>query len=365
MNLKQYNIFKVLYSPIKGFKEITENPTTTGVIIIMVLSSLLLAGLRMSIGTKMLVENTFPADEAWTESIDGWSSNGNLTVEQTDSIMGNYSIRCFVQNSSVIQMKKTIEPLNCSEKGLKKLYFSVKLNHTNNVPPAEATLRLLSPDENKSFETSFINLLNFTTWSNLSLSVSTQSWEKLNCLEFQIEWPQNQTADLTLLVDGLLFGGTFSPEISATAGNYVNLFLYSVFMFIISWAVYFLAFVLIFKVIASGQKREKTLFAALGYSFAPLIVCYLVCLVLTFTLPTIEITVISRLETAGFQQWRSLYPVIYALLYFVPLLWSMNLCGVAVHFIYDFSWGKALFYSYGAYLLGFFLQGIVLLLMGF
>jgi len=373
MNLKQYNIFKVLYSPIKGFKEIVEHPTAKGVIIIMVISSLLMAGLQISIGTKMLVEKTFPTDESWTESTDAWSSNGNITTEQKDTVMGNYSIRCSAQNSSFIQLKKNIEQLNCSEKGLRKLYFSIKINHTDNIPPAEATLRLLAPDENNSFETSFISLLNSTAWSNLSLSLRTQNWtkngnpgwEKLNALEFQIEWPQNQTADLALLVDGLLFGGSFSPEISATVGNYATLFLNSVFVFIISWAVYFLAFLLVFKVLASGQKQEKTLFTALGYSFAPLIVCYLIGLILTFALPTIEITVISKLETAGFQQWMSLSPIFYSLLYFAPLLWSMNLCGVAVHFIYDFSWGKALFYSYGAYLLGFFLQGIVLLLIGF
>ncbi|RLI41507.1 hypothetical protein DRO69_11465, partial [Candidatus Bathyarchaeota archaeon] len=147
-------ILEVLYSPVKAFEEIVKKPSVKGPLLILALTLVVTAILQGVTASKILFLAETPENDDWTESASLWSSNGVTKVDDTDSVVGNYSVKSFVANSTFIWMNITdIGQFNCLEEtGYKTLSFQIKWIHQNETfPSSNATLRLFSSDKNGYF----------------------------------------------------------------------------------------------------------------------------------------------------------------------------------------------------------------------
>jgi hypothetical protein len=371
-------ILKVWYSPIKAFKEITQKPDFLGPLIILIVTSLIAAGFQQVAQSKIFVESLVPENEEWTSSTKFWTSNGALSNNTKDALMGNQSIQSFVENASRIWMKfdisKADQTLNCSEKEITKLYFSLKWNHSRNLAPANAKIQLLSSNETSFFELNITKLLQEgSIWSNITLNVNegnswlkqgAPTWEKITSIKFELNWTAFNPGNLTLLVDDLAFGGKFKPW--TTYMFYLDNFLYSVSNFLIFWAAYFAVLLVFLKTfVFELEMSGKALFAIIGYTFSVEILQNLVSLLLASTFPTIYVGYAFTLQNAISQNWAPLltYQII-SIFYVVIMVWVIHLTAIALRHLHKFSWLKALGISAIAYIAAIFLRALIALLVG-
>jgi hypothetical protein len=100
-------VFEVLYSPVKAFKKIIEKPDFKGVLLIIVLVIVSMVVVQYVAASKFFLETRTPDDENWTESMTFWASNYNLSLDDVDHKVGNYSVKSFVSNGINTWMKTT------------------------------------------------------------------------------------------------------------------------------------------------------------------------------------------------------------------------------------------------------------------
>jgi len=85
-------VFEVLYSPVKAFRKIIEKPDFKGVILVLVLVISSMLAVQYVASSKLLLENRNPEDDNWTETLlnqHNWTSNGMLSIDATDYMLGN------------------------------------------------------------------------------------------------------------------------------------------------------------------------------------------------------------------------------------------------------------------------------------
>jgi hypothetical protein len=271
-------------------------------------------------------------------------------------------------------ISKADQTLNCSEKEITKLYFSLKWNHSRNLAPANAKIQLLSSNETSFFELNITKLLQEgSIWSNITLNVNegnswlkqgAPTWEKITSIKFELNWTAFNPGNLTLLVDDLAFGGKFKPW--TTYMFYLDNFLYSVSNFLIFWAAYFAVLLVFLKTfVFELEMSGKALFAIIGYTFSVEILQNLVSLLLASTFPTIYVGYAFTLQNAISQNWAPLltYQII-SIFYVVIMVWVIHLTAIALHHLHKFSWLKALGISAIAYIAAIFLRALIALLVG-
>ena len=83
-------VLKVLYSPLKAFEEIVNNPTVKGPILILIIMLPLVIGGQYVSGTKLFLEVPSPEKDWWTEKPSNsptflWQSTGNITFDNNKS----------------------------------------------------------------------------------------------------------------------------------------------------------------------------------------------------------------------------------------------------------------------------------------
>lgn len=338
-----YGIFKVLYSPLKAFKEIVENPTYKAPVLILILVLLITAGANCI--SKL--EIVMPEKEEWSESDLFWKSNGAVSLDSTDRITGNHSVSALISNATDIYMSvKDVGPVNCTgNDGYKKLVFGIKWEAHNGEPASPSGFLRLFSGENGSFEQSVTGWISNTSdqWSDVDLDVGLESenwsetdpqgWGKIDGLEFRLTWPSEQE-NITLKLDGLFFGGRYTPAIASEDFGYVLSWslIRTGINFFLNWAVFAGTLFIILKLYGEKAGSFKLLFRIVGYVLSTLIVINLIGVVLVLT-----------------NVWSS------ALLLLVSLafhIWSVALYAIAIHTLREFTWRSSLTTSVTAYLLG-------------
>jgi hypothetical protein len=371
-------ILQVWYSPIKAFREITQKPDILGPIVILVIASLIGAGFQQIAQSKILVESLIPEGEEWTSSTKFWTSNGILSNNTKDWLMGNQSIQSFVKNNTQIWMKlnlsETDQTINCPKEGITKLYFGLKWNHSDNITPNGTRIQLLSPDETNFFELNLTqNLQESNVWSNITLNIAeengwleegTPTWERITGIKFELNWNISKRGNLTLLIDDLAFGGKFEPL--TTYRFYLDNFFYVVSDFLIFWATYFAVLFVFLKAFAfEAETSSKLLFATVGYTFSVQILQNTLSLLLASTFPTIYVGYALTLQNAINQNWAPLLPYqAISVLYVIVIVWIVHLTAIAIRNFHDFSWIKALGISAIAYVSAIFLKALIVLMLG-
>jgi hypothetical protein len=374
-------VFEVLYSPVKAFKKIIEKPDFKGVLLILVLVMFSTVVSQYVAASKFFVRAETPDDDNWTESIALWASNGDMSND-TDRMVGNYSVKSSISNGTSIWMKITgLGPFNCSgDKGYKELFFWIKWIHQNGTFPTNATLRLFSESESSYFESNLTNLISTSndTWTNATLKIGpgqswdpidSPKWESITGLEFRLTW--RVPANLTMKIDNLHFR-KYVPflETGAFSGIIIYTLTSAAIVFFTNWVLWAGILLLTIKVFHEKGGPWKTFFIIIGHVFIVTMVYELVSAALLSTLPTLnlpvktwppateEVNAVNALiEKKWYPHWTYWG---YALLSgFYPLVrevWVTALCAIAIFLLCKITWRKAAGISLTALLLRTILQ---------
>ena len=369
-----YEILKVLYAPHKVFKEVIQNPRYIGPIIVMILFVAANAASTYALATKTYVEKTFPTQkDEWTENTTLWQPTGGVypTANYADYIegfiYGNKSIEFTVKNSTEISMQlDNIGPINCSSQdGYTKIYVRIKCKSPN-IAPKNVSIYLHSitlsdffyRDLTENFSSAAIGV-----WNNLTiplddgkwLRVGNADWANINSLTFIFEWAGK--SDITVLVDGLFFGGIYTPYAENIAAYLASYSAYSFMQFVIRWV--FLAGII--HIMSKAFKANTVWRVTLILIGSSLITMFIQALVNTAvfsaTLPPIKYSFaylggVEGESLAAYNQileetW--LVNQIYSYVQAVIIIWTIALCGLAVRLSTGFSWAKCFLIAAVAY----------------
>ena len=373
-------IFKVLYSPFKTFEEVVKDPTVKGPILILVIMLPLLVGAQYIGGTKFFFEKPLPENDLWTENSSNtalflWSADSNITFDNKDYIIGDYSVSSSLVNASFIWMQLTdIGSFNCSEEEYDNLSFRLKWINSANAAPASAVLQLFSfNNETRRFELDMASLVANSTgaWANVSVNLATNSWSKLGSLPswanitgigFKLTWVN--PANLTLKIDDLFFGKYVSASsYEGSTTQLVYSFMRSGVSFVLEWLILSGIVLLALKSFSDWKGIWKSLFPVVGYVYSTYIAFSVVLILLYLVLPPFFLPYNITLEVLN--NYQSSWGMPITMLNLISYAWTAFLCVIAVRKIHSVSWNKAFLIGMGAVLLSIILSGILLSMLPF
>ena len=380
-------IFRVLYSPLEAFKEIVKKPDVKGPMLILLITVLVTAGAQYISASKTFFENPTPEADSWAESTSLWISNGVL-LNDTDRIVGNYSVNSFSSNDTCIWMKLTeIGPFDCSgDSGYRGLSFRVKWIHQNEKPPSSiATLQLFSYEENRYFRCDLSNNITSLSneWANLTVnvgpgqgwvSVNSPDWKNITGLEFRLAWLHSDAANLTMKIDDLYFGEYVSPLASGFfTGWLVSSLMGSATDFIVRWILYAGLLLLTIKIFGGETGSWSVLFNVVGYVFAVTMVyiaidALIINMLSSLSFPLKAWSPVAGEEEIGLALWNQIIQdnwgttLVYNIRYYLPFIvhaWTATLGTIALHFAREFTWKKAAAISVMAYIMLILLKALI------
>lgn len=369
-------VFRTLYSPIKAFEEIVKKPSIKGPILILLITLPLTFAGQYASGVKFFLEIPTPEDDFWTEKPTGsavfsWNSNGNLSFDNGDSVVGNYSVSTLFTSSSPTWIQLTnIGSFNCSKEEYSRLFFRIKLVNAANTTPTEAKLQLSSfNNESRAFDidvmSSLIDIAD--DWANVSVDLATEEWTATNLpswanitgVRLQLTWAESAT--LFLKIDDLFFG-KFNPVTSSSSlalqGTYW--LMRNVFDFLLRWLILSVIVFLALKSLSEWKGFWKDMLSILGYVFSVLIV-YQIALALTFlVLPPLYIPY-NISYTKYLDIYQSSWGLPISVLGLLQYGWTTILCAIAVRkMVLELSWNKAFLVGFGAVIMSLILGSILL-----
>ena len=349
-------VFEVLYSPVKAFKKIIEKPDFKGVLLIIVLVIVSMVVVQYVAASKFFLETRTPDDENWTESMTFWASNYNLSLDDVDHKVGNYSVKSFVSNGINTRMKITdIGSFDCLEDtGYKELFFWINWTHSNGTfPNSGATLRLFSVNESRYFELDLSTSISELSgeWGNVTVNIGPQSqswassnspdWKNVTGLEFRLVWPT--PANLTMKIDGLYFRKYVSPlETGTFSGAIIPILMSSAVSFSMNWILWAGILLMIAKVLREEVGPWTVFFVVIGYVFISTVVYTIASAVSLSTLPALNLLSADDINVLIHEMW---YPYLaYQVWLYLPLVgevWVAVLCATAIRLLRGITWGKA------------------------
>jgi len=349
-------VFEVLYSPVKAFKKIIEKPDFKGVLLIIVLVIVSMVVVQYVAASKFFLETRTPDDENWTESMTFWASNYNLSLDDVDYKVGNYSVKSFVSNGINTWMKITdIGSFDCLEDtGYKELFFWINWTHSNGTfPNSGATLRLFSVNESRYFELDLSTSISEFSgeWGNVTVNIGPQSqswassnspdWKNVTGLEFRLVWPT--PANLTMKIDGLYFRKYVSPlETGTFSGAIIPILMSSAVSFSMNWILWAGILLMIAKVLREEVGPWTVFFVVIGYVFVSTVVYTIASAVSLSTLPALNLLSADDINVLIHEMW---YPYLaYQVWLYLPLVgevWVAVLCAIAIRLLRGITWGKA------------------------
>jgi len=355
-------ILKVLYSPTDVFKELAEEPSYKGVILILILfiSSNILA--VYTLYTKQYIQKVKPdlftgEGDVWTENATFWDSTTGYCTESNDKIYGEYSIACTIVNKSELSMQITLpETIDCSARKFNLTSFSLKLNSTEN--PVNISLVLFSGNTGHFIRDLKEEFEEIGKWNNITVSLGEKaeekwagnaSWHTINGMNVVVKFTERVNA--TLLLDALFFRGQYEPLLNyfvSFASQYGMVYFMS---FVILWVIFGTLLYMLTKYSGSTLTWKHDLIIS-GYSLAPLFIQGIFWAVLFLFLPQINIplgTVTNTLTNGTLIFDMAIYSQ------FVFLAWGIVISTFAVRTLNDFTTGKSAIISLAAYLAAFFL----------
>jgi hypothetical protein len=373
-----YGIFKVIYAPHKAFKEIIQNPKYMGPILIMVLFIAADIGFAYAFLSKQYIEQTLPTAQQldiWTENSTLWTSNGETPKNNDDFISGTYygnsSIEFSIVNSNEIWMQlNDMGNINCSEPdGYKSLYLRIKW--TNPVDtPENVTIFLFSSNPSdyfyrnltENFSNSLVNV-----WTNLTIPLgenwlnnsATASWDNITGIKLDFTWLE--TSNITLLVDGLFFGGIFKSSLTNIVGDMLSYSLSAFTQFVIKWVV--LGGILYIMTKTFGAKiLWRPVLILVGFALITMFIQAVINTITFSNLPTLYygfdlIGGVNGESDAAFAKLLNdvwFINQIYGYVQIAVYIWTLVLCVIATQSLTQFSWTKSFFigaFSYFASIL--------------
>ena len=368
------NIFKVIYAPQKAFKEIIQNPKYIGPILIMILFAAANIGYVYTIVSKTYVEQTLPTAEQldrWTENSTLWTgapgviSRNNYSDYIEGAYYGNKSMEFSIVNSNQIWMQlNDMGSINCSgPDGYNKLYLRIKWTSPE-VNPENATIYLFSTtldyfyyNLTEKFHSSARNI-----WNNLTIQLESPiwnnsanaNWGNITGLKLEFAWLKN--SNITLLVDGLFFGGIFKSQAENATSYMLNYSIVSFMQFTIRWV--FLGGLLYIMTKAFKAKTVwRPLLILVGFALITMFVQAVINVAAFSTLPTLYYPleflggVKGETENAYNKIMEKTFLVsqISGYIQIAIIFWTIALCAIATRLLTEFSWSKSFLVATVAY----------------
>jgi hypothetical protein len=379
------NIFKVIYAPRRAFNEIAQNPKYIGPILIMVLFTVANMGFMYTLVSKTYAEQTLPTAEQrdrWTENSILWTAP-NVTVEDNfvDYINGTYygnrSIEFSIDNSKQISMQlNDIGSINCSgQDGYKDLYLRIKRTSPDDTP-VNVTIYLFSATPSDYFYYNLTEKFSNSSrnvWNNLTIPLDSSiwnnsanaNWGNITGLKSEFGWLNN--SNITLLVDGLFFGGIFKSPVENVVNYMINFSIVSVMQFVIKWV--FLGGLLYIMTKAFKAKTVwRPLLILAGFALITMFVQAIINAATFSTLPTLY----YRLDLLGGVKGESenayneilnntwLVSQINGYIQIAVHFWTIALCAIATRLLAEFSWSKSVLIATVAYFVTIMAQSFIL-----
>jgi hypothetical protein len=382
------NIFKVIYAPQKAFKEISQNPKYIGPILIMILFAAANMGYVYTIVSKTYVEQTLPTAEQldkWTENKTLWTTpllgvavKDNFVDYINGTYYGNRSIEFSINNSKQISMQlSAIGPINCSgQDGYKNLYSRIKWISPE-VNPENATIYLFSATSSDYF---YYNLTekfsnsSSNVWNNLTVPLATESWLNNsananwgNITDLKLDFAWLKDSNITLLVDGLFFGGIFKSEAENATSYMLNYSIVSFMQFTIRWV--FLGGLLYIMTKAFKAKTVwRPLLILVGFALITMFIQAVITTAAFSTLPRLDYSlaflggVKGETENAydKIMEKTLLVSQINGYIQIAIIFWTIALCAIATRLLTEFSWSKSFLIATVAYFVTMMAQSFLL-----
>jgi hypothetical protein len=395
-----YDILKVIYSPVKAFREVLANPKYIGPIIIIIISLFLTLGMQYVSVSKHYVETIAPANRVdWTNSTNPsqiWTSNGSISAINATVygvLVGDYAVRSFVDGTQGIWLKRTnIGTINCSEAGgFRTFYYKLGYTAFNQTPAVQnvssAKLRLFSfNNESRYFEFDLLSgnrYLNKSGWTDVNITLTLESgwkqvnssdWSSITGIEFKFDFPQNGL--LTLILNDLYFGGKYELLYDAVGSSYwlSSTLIASVFDLFLRWLILAGMLWLTIKVFHAEGSQFKTLLIIVGYTFAIMFVYVPINMLIISQLPTLHFpyrvvfpasareTDLANIATSNIYatNWTFTPPYLaFIVISYISHAWTICLFTIALKILKDFSWKKAAVISLVAYVMAIVLTAVV------
>ncbi|MDI6691641.1 MAG: hypothetical protein QME50_07275, partial [Candidatus Bathyarchaeota archaeon] len=188
-------------------------------------------------------------------------------------------------------------------------------------------------------------------WLNNSV---TASWANITGLKLNFTWLEN--SDITLLVDGLFFGGVFKSSLTNVVSDMVSLSLSAFTRFVIRWII--LGGILYIMVKGFGAKiLWKPVLILIGFTLITMFIQAIINTITFSTLPTLYYGfdllggVSGESEDAIAKLLEDIWLVnqIYGYIQIAIYLWTMGLCVIATQSLTQFSWIKSFFIGASSY----------------
>jgi hypothetical protein len=380
------NILKVIYAPRKAFNEIAQNPKYIGPILIMVLFTVANMGFMYTLISKTYAEQTLPTAEQldrWTENSTLWTGASGVAVKNNfvDCINGTYygnrSIEFSIFNSKQISMQlDDIESINCSgQDGYKSLYLRIKRTSPEDTPE-NVTVYLFSATSSDYFYYNLTEKFSNSArnvWNNLTIQLESPIWNNsananwgdIRGLKLEFAWLND--SNITLLVDGLFFGGIFKSPVENLTNYMINFSIVSVMEFVIKWV--FLGGLLYIMTKAFKAKTVwRPLIILAGFALITMFVQAIINTAVFSTLPTLY----YRLDFLGGVKGESenayneilnntwLVSQINGYIQIAVHFWTIALCAIATHLLAEFPWSKSVLIATAAYFVTIMAQSFIL-----
>lgn len=369
-----YGILKVIYAPHKAFKEIAQNPKYIGPILIMILFAAANVGSMYTLASKTLIEETLPTSkqlDEWTENATLWTTSGMTSENYTDyiqgSIYGNRSIEFSAINSNEISMQlDNIGPVNCSDpSGYKDLYLRIKWTSPDD-SPENAIIYLYSISSSNYFYYNLTENLSGSTvnvWNNITIPLANQNWTRIgtaadweNITGLGLNFTWSESSNITVLVDGLFFGGVFKPMVDDVGGYVVYFSVFTFMQFVVKW-VLLGGIIYIMTKAFQANTVWRVILILVGFALITMFVQAVINAATFLTLPTIRypFEFIGGVEGESENAYNKileetwLVNQIYGYVQIAVLIWTIALCAIAVHVITEFSWAKSFLIAAAAY----------------
>jgi len=369
------NIFKVIYAPREAFKEIIQNPKYIGPILIMILFTVANIGYFYTIVSKTYVEQTLPTAEQldkWTENSTLWTgAPGVIPKDNYDDYIegayyGNKSIEFSIVNSNQISMQlNDTGPINCSgQDGYKNLYLRIKRTSPEDIPE-NVTIYLFSATSSDYFYYNLTEKFSNSArnvWNNLTIQLESPiwnnsanaNWGNIRSLKLEFAWLKN--SNITLLVDGLFFGGIFKSQAENATSYMLNFSIVSFMQFTIRWV--FLGGLLYIMTKAFKAKTVwRPLLILVGFALITMFVQAVINVATFSTLPTLYYPleflggVKGETENAynKIMEKTLLVSQISGYIQIAIIFWTIALCAIATRLLTEFSWSKSFLVATVAY----------------
>jgi hypothetical protein len=370
------NVFKVIYAPRKAFSEIAQNPKYIGPILVMILFTLANSGYVYTIVSKTYIEQTVPAADQldkWTESHSLWTvaPNGSVKEDFADYINGTYygnrSIEFSIVNNTHIWMQlNDTGSINCSgPDGYNKLYLRIKWTSPEE-KPENVTVYLFSVTPSDYFRYNLADEFSNATsnvWNNLTIPLATENWlnnsaaanwGNITGLKLEFAWLNN--SNITVLVDGLFFGGFFKSQMENAATYMLNYSIVYIMEFTVRWVLLGGLLYVLIKVLGAKTVWKPLLILA-GFALITMFIQTIITVAVSATLPSLYYPLIflGGVNGEGENAYNkiledtSLVSQITEYVQIVMVFWTIALCAIVIRQLTEFSWSKSALIAMAAY----------------